>query len=86
MNLNDLLKTYKPPPDPAEYWFDHVYHLYKLGLPIDNPYPDIYTAHRAIRKAMETILILLKEHGKITEETFADNKRESISEINSLHT
>ncbi|KKL07724.1 hypothetical protein LCGC14_2583180, partial [marine sediment metagenome] len=79
MDLNALLRTYKPPPDPAEYWFDHVYHLYKLGLPIDNPYPDIYTAHRAIRKAMETILILLKEHGKITEEAFADAKRESIS-------
>jgi len=86
LNLNELLKFYEPEPDPCEYWFDHVYQLYRLGLPMTNPYPETWFAHKYISKAITLILTLVQKHGEVTSEAFADAKRRAISEIKWTYT
>lgn len=80
MNLNDLLTTYKPSPDPAEYYFDHIFQLYRLGLPLHNPYQKGWPAHFYIQEAQKTLIKLKLSYGEVTEEAFADAKRMAIPE------
>ncbi len=81
MDLNSLLNFYEPPLHPAIYWFNHVYHLYELGLPINNPYPDGYICRTYIRKAMEFLLTLIEQDGKASKEAFTSSYAVAISEI-----
>lgn len=81
MDLNLLLTDYEPPPPPEEYWFRHVYQLYRLGLPMRNPYPEYYFAHACIKRATLLILELSEQHGKFTEEAFTDALGRAISEV-----